>query len=185
MPRPRSVLLANVAPVAQWISPLVVSVQRGVITFASALTGTATIQPVNLANAVLTWGGGSNDTADAQAWAARVELTNATTVTAVRMDPFTTTTYLSWEVTEYAPGVIRSVQRGSATITAVPTTVTIAAVSDLAKTSVELLGQTGIAGHGVSTFNYIALQLTSVTSLRADTGSNTSQTFGWQVTEWN
>jgi hypothetical protein len=71
------------------------SIQRGVIDITGGSTSaTATISAVVMAKAELRYGGATG------ADAARVSLTNATTITATRSNS-TGTTSVSWELTEF------------------------------------------------------------------------------------
>src|SRR5688572_13018200 len=121
---------------------LVKSVQRGTIVLSTTNTG-ATINAVNLSNAMLFASyqdlGGIN-AADRNA--VRVELTNATTVSALYGAVSGNSANVSWEVIEFVPGLFRSIQRGTATTGAgTTTTATITAVN-MAKTFVHNLGFT-------------------------------------------
>jgi hypothetical protein len=103
----------------------------------------------------------------------------------VRYDATSGVTQLSWEVIEYAPGVIRSVQRGVSTLTTpAGTNVTIAAVSSLPTTSVEMLGYTN-PPNGASPSLLPLATLTGVTTLTLTSGAGGAMLVGWQVTEWN
>lgn len=185
MQRKARLLVPYTAAVSRLVQPAILSVQRGVLQWSGALTATATILPVNLANAVISFNGNAVNV-NTLAWHARVELTNSTTVTAVRQDNGAGVTQLSWEVIEYAPGVIRSVQRGASTLTAAAgTNVTITAVSALATTSVDMLGYTAPPA-GASALTLPLVTLTAPTTLTMTSGGLASGLLiGWQVTEWN
>lgn len=80
-------------------------VQRGVISFgASDATKTATISAVDTTKSFVLWGGaipgdsGTNPSAPG-AWDARVDLTNATTVTATKLWDYAST--ISYQVVEF------------------------------------------------------------------------------------
>lgn len=77
------------------------SIQRGVITMmTTSSSGTATITAVNTAKAQVTLLG-TNFTNDNAYYAARLTLTNATTVTANRGTAINGTSDVSYEVTEW------------------------------------------------------------------------------------
>jgi hypothetical protein len=103
------------------------SIQRGTIALAGVGSNTATITAVDVNNAVLRLigqsqsGGNSGDSC-------RIALTNSTTITATRSDGTATTT-VSWEVVEFIPGAIKSIQRGTIDTSSVnPNTATITSV---------------------------------------------------------
>lgn len=81
------------------------SVQRGVITFSSSnKTETATISAVDTSKAFVLWGGaidsaGTTSYGHPGRWAARVDLTNATTVTATKWWAYAST--ISYQVVEF------------------------------------------------------------------------------------
>ena len=96
-------------------SSLIKSIQRGTITLGSGVTtGTATIAAVDTANAFVTMLGMSQSQANANfaVGCERVTLTNSTTVT-VNIGANAGDAILSYEVIEYLPGVVKSVQRGT------------------------------------------------------------------------
>ena len=81
-------------------------VQRGVITFdPSNKTATATISAVDTSKAFVLWGGAINGAGSSDGfgypgtWDARVDLTNATTVTATKWWAFAST--ISYQVVEF------------------------------------------------------------------------------------
>jgi hypothetical protein len=124
-----------------FVPSLVKSIQRGTIALAGATTNAATINAVNMANSRLRLvsletnnGGGFNALT-------RLTLTNATTITATRTGAGGTDVTIGYEITEYWPGVLRSVQRGSITVgpAATSNTATINAVNT-AKTELSCLG---------------------------------------------
>ena len=81
------------------------SVQRGVITFDSSnKTATATISAVDTSKAFVLWGGAINGSSNIGSsspgfWVARVDLTNATTVTATKWWAYEST--ISYQVVEF------------------------------------------------------------------------------------
>jgi hypothetical protein len=162
------------------------SVQRGTIAVAAAaLTGTATITTVGLTNSLLVFNGSQSDNSlDAMNKAlTRVELTNATTVTATRNTVGEIQT-VSYEVIEFWPGVIKQVQRGTITMTtASSATATIDGVT-MAKALVEALGfsQTNIDGASVILSRLTLTNSTTVTANRTTGTGNV--TIGYQVVEF-
>jgi len=94
------------------------SIQRGTITLTSVASNTATITSVTTANAYVAYiGHRDSDTVgnNADNWT-RLDLTNATTVTATRAGT-TGTVIVSFEVIEYYTGRLRSLQTVSISIT--------------------------------------------------------------------
>lgn len=122
-------------------SSLIKSVQRGTIAVTGATSVAVTIAPVDLANARLRFLGctASVSAVDGQKYFARLSLT-ATTVTAtVVASPGANTCTVGYEVTEYLPGVFRSIQRGTMTPNGGSATVTITEV-DPSKSELSYLG---------------------------------------------
>lgn len=81
-------------------------IQRGTVTIANdATSGTATITSVTTSKSELRMlgqsGGASSTSFKAAANCVRIELTNATTITATRALAETTSIVVSWELTEY------------------------------------------------------------------------------------
>lgn len=167
------------------------SIQRGTITIAtSGTTNTAAITSVDITNSRLRFlgmrGGDGNYYNKS---AVRLTFTNGTTITATRdtADASNTVT-VSFEVEEYQPGVIKSVQRGTATATGATTgTAAITAVTDLTKTALDYLGETGTDNtvqSDVRALGAITLTNTTTVTVTRD-GSVGNVTAGFQVTEFN
>lgn len=135
---------------------LILSVQRGLITIANTATsGTATITAVDPNNAIVLYGGlnGNPPTTDSQStmWAI-VTLTNSTTVTASRVGS-TNSLYMPYQVIEFAPGVLRSLQSGTVTLLNVSSnTATISAVNP-AKAFVVFRGWTTTSGSDATSWD--------------------------------
>lgn len=122
--------LGSSGVIAQWgASSLIKSVQRGTTAITSGNTATnTTITAVDTKNCIVSFIGcmfGSNNIAWDSA-TARVQLTSSTNIQAVRQNSGGAGQItLGWEVIEFIPGVIKSIQvssvtsNGSATITAV------------------------------------------------------------------
>lgn len=176
------------ALVVRWgAASLVKSIQRGTISLNGVLSNTATITSVDLANSVLLFLGASSNNAgdNIPDYAPRLALTNATTITATKFSlGGGGNTVVSYEVLEYWPGVIKSVQRGSIVLTNVATnTATITTVN----TAKAHLGFLGAEIPSVSTqAEWPRLDLTNsttVTATRVSAGAP-STTVGFQVVEW-
>jgi len=101
-------------------SSLIKSIQRGSISIGPGVdNSTTTISSVDMANTTLAWLGSIyNGGADVsqQNYLGRITLTNATTITAQRQALSNTIT-IGYEVVEYLPGAMKSIQRGTATMT--------------------------------------------------------------------
>lgn len=108
------------------------SIQRGTITLAAVATNTATITGVDLPNSTIRFLGcdiNLDGAVSGNFTKVYIELTNATTVTATRANN-SQTARVNFEVIEYYPGVLKSVQRGLLTLTgAVTNTAAITAVN--------------------------------------------------------
>lgn len=131
---------------ARWTQPgFIKSVQRGSVTIASgATTNTATINSIDVNNARLKFLGCNDAGSDVTAKAlTRIALTNATTITASVSSAPTANLVTGFEIIEFYPGVIKSVQRGTITILAGNTsnTGTITTLNP-AKSEVSYLGAT-------------------------------------------
>lgn len=176
--------------VALWgaVSPAV-SIQRGTITIAAASTSnTATIGAVIPDNSQLLFLGSSSSEDGATSMssvACRLVLTNATTITASRLSS-TGEVIVSYEIVEYLPGVIRSVQRGTVTATAaVSGTATITAVANINRCTTTVLGWD--YNHAqIYTASQGRVDLTNTTTVTLNRVSNNGNlTAGFQVIEWN
>jgi hypothetical protein len=176
--------------IAQWTQRgFIRSIQRGTVTIGAVTSATATITAVDMANSVLLYGGFQNDVAAAayDQLFPRVELTNATTVTAVKTTA-ANTEIIAFEVIEFYPGVLRSVQRGVISSAGVATnTATITAVT-VAKASVVTLAWTGVASGGggemqQTTAHVVLTNATTVTLTRGSAVAG-SLVGGYQVVEF-
>lgn len=175
-------------PVSQWLrgGSLVKSVQRGTIAITGATSNTATITSVDTANTRLRLigriydDGGAGTGTNAQ-YLVRIALTNATTVTAsVNTSPGGSTCTVSFEVVEYVPGVVKSVQRGTVTIGA--GTATINAVN-VSKAELDHLGLTDNAA-ALTSGGDTRLTLTNATTVTVAAGVTSAQVTGYQVVEF-
>lgn len=172
--------------VALWGAPsLVIGVQRGTITITGAATGTATITAVDTANSRIRFLGqtASLNAVDGTKYFARLALTNATTVTAtVNASPGADSCTVGFEVTEYAPGVLRSVQRGTISCTGGSATATISAVN----TSKSELSFLGFSDTDTSNNNGVVprLAFTNATTVTASNVVAAQATVAYEVAEF-
>lgn len=183
MHRPRVFTQPWFNTVALWGAPtLIKSVQRGTISITGAASATATITSVDTNNAVLRHLGStySASSIDQSKSKARLALTNATTITAtVNTSPGADTCAVVYEITEYYPGVIRSVQRGtisgaaSATITAV----------DTSRSELVFLGFTTAITTGDQIYS-VRHALVNATTVTQTEGAAQTNVGSYQVVEW-
>lgn len=181
------------AHVAQWsLRSFVKSVQRGTVLIVnSSTTGTATITAVQLANSLVYFLGATsanvstNFAVDARCY---LTFTNETTITATRAGSSDAAT-AGFEVIEFQPGVLRSVQRGAITISGASTSATASVTFvDAAKCALVSLGEYsgGDVGSGDQVYQWPRLTLTNsvtVTSSRVAGGFD-STTQGFQLAEY-
>ena len=176
--------LRGTQPVGQWLrgTNVVKSVQRGTIAITGATSNTATIASVDVNNCRLKYVGStySNVAGTVDKAAVKLVLTNSTTITAnVITSPGADTCTVSYEVIEYVPGVIKSVQRGTMVGA---TTATITAVNT-EKSEVDWLGNTDTTGGTTSSF-LSRLTLTNATTVTSNLGVATSVVTSYQVVEF-
>lgn len=194
MSRDRSTLTgaALSSRVAQWTQPgIIKSIQRGTITIANAsLTNTATITSVDVNNTRLVCLGNSSVDAGGGGSGAgpvlvRIDLTNATTITASRTAS-TDAAVVSYEVVEYWPGVIRTIQRGTITAAgvAIGQTALATTLQTVTKATMESLGLEGSTAFAADSFRarMVLTNTTTVTMTRI--GTSNTLVGGYQVTEW-
>lgn len=166
------------------VSARVKNVYRDTITIAGGSTSnTKTIAKVDVYNSRVRFLGCSTN--DGTSSEGRVGLTNETTVTATRAGN-TNSTVVSFEVTEYWPGVIKSVQRGVITVGAGAGsgTATLSPEVDITKTEVDCLGDTTADGGApTNQDNNGRLTLTDKATVTATHGGTFDWSMGWQVTE--
>lgn len=159
------------------------SIQRGTIAITGATSNTDVITAVDTTNSVLRKIGQTyNATADTtDKVACRLTFTSATVITAnVNTSPGAQTVTVSYEVIEFYPGIIKSIQRGTIALTGTLTAV-ITAV-DTTKSWVDHLGETYT---GASIFNDATARLT-LTNTVTVTGASQENgvTVGFQVVEF-
>lgn len=158
-------------------------VQRGTIAVSSGVSATATIAVVDPNNARLRLVGfGSNFNETNNKIAAKIAFTNGTTITAsVNTAPVSNISTCSYEVAAFVPGVIRAVQRGTATGSGT-VNATLTTVQALSRTEVDYLGTTGVDTNTNLT-SIFRLSLTTVTNIAGNT-IGSSDTFSYQSTEY-
>lgn len=180
------------ARVPQWTQRgIIKAIQRGIITLANGeLTQTATITSVVPGNTRLVYlgnnctnaGGGGTGVSPCLV---RIDLTNATTITATRIDSVDPA-IVSYEAIEYWPGVLRTVQRGTVVATAAASgTATLATtLQTITKATIDVLGWNANTALQADIFlGYVDLtNTTTVTITRI--GTNNNLTAGYQVVEW-
>jgi hypothetical protein len=177
------------ARVAQWGQrSLIKSIQRGTIAVPDA-SADETITAVVVGNSRLMYLGDRSDSAGtffADDFCVKLILANATTITATR-GTTAGDAAVSYEIVEYWPGVIRSVQRSTIAITTGNTsnTAAITAVNSLAKTTCDCLGYQSSSTD--TTLGRATLVLTNATTVTANLNTaagNGTLTVGFQVIEW-
>ena len=162
-------------------SSLIASVQRGTISLSGSNSGTATIAAVLTENSVLRMLGNSMNSTQLGKACTALTLTNSTTITgSVDTAPTPTTTVIGFEIVEYQAGVVKSVQRTTASVN---TAVTITTVNT-AKSELHLLGMTD-AGTVDTISSYMPrVTLTNATTVTPTIVSGNSQTTRVQVVEF-
>lgn len=170
------------------VGSYVKSIQRGAINLNSVTSATATITAVSVADAMILWGGQYEQSAASspEDYASRVELTNATTVTAYRNTGAGGTNNIYFEVIEFYPGVVRSIQLGTGSTSATTTgTATITAV-DTTKTWLSYLGFTSPynvpSGPGLTNGS---VNLTNLTTVTFNGQGAIDRTWGFCAVEFN
>jgi len=112
--------------------PVIKSIQHGSVSIAEATASeTDTITSVDTNNSLILYNGktgNDGNIANASWFFVRLELTNSTTVTATRDEPFEDAV-VTYCVIEFYPGIIKSNQSGSITMTGTSNTATINAVN--------------------------------------------------------
>lgn len=180
--RRRSNLTGSIATsaLARWTQPGGVKVvQRGTLALgAGQATATSTITAVDVNCARLRLLGCTLPIENNNQIQWRIALTNGTTVTLTANTASTSGGSANFEVIEYFPGVIKSVQRTTGT----PGAVTITTVNT-AKTELDYLGSSnsdGTTGVGAVT----RVTLTNATTVTVSAASLGTATASFQVVEW-
>lgn len=176
--------------VQQWgAGSIIASVQRGVLDLGSGnTTNTATINAVDTSRSV-TFNNGLHDSPGSAAVSqvnVRLALTNSTTLTVTSFQSAGAGRNTDWQVIQFIPGVLKSIQRGTLAVTTSTTgTATITSVN----TSRSLLSHlsfsneyTGaaVAGNGMG---YITL--TNATTITFNGLGGITRTVGYEVAEFN
>lgn len=171
--------------VGRWgASSLVKSVQRGTINITTGGSASATITAVDLNNSIIRYLNFTNGALNQYDFLPMLELTNATLVNAYRYSTDPNGTTVSFEVVEYLPGVIKSVQRGNATFASTtPKNTTITEVN-LNKAQLDFMGWRFNNSGSMVTYVNMWVRLSSSTNIEANTQSPNTQQFGYQVVEW-
>ena len=131
-----------------WASSIVASVQTGQLDMNGVTTKTATISAIDLSRSICVFNGAKNTSAEATAndvsgFTFRVALTNSTTVTAsIVLSVAAAGRLVNFTVVEFFPGVLRSVQRGSITMTGVQSNTATITEVNVAKSLVTYNGYT-------------------------------------------
>jgi len=167
---------------------IIKSIQRNTITLNNVTSNTATINAVDPNNAVLNYlgfAGGSTSTTIKNIMT-RVELTNSTTVTATVNTAIASNHVISFEVVEYFPGIIKSLQRGTISASSSPGTATITAV-DTTKSIVGWGGYTtdsSLAMEGDTLTMYMDLQNSTTVRFTQPNMAATNWVVPYQVVEF-
>lgn len=169
---------------------IVKSIQPFTVTIASSGTSnTATITAVDTTRSVIFYNQftTSSTSSTVRLYAPRVELTNATTVTANRDTAEASTVTVRGTVIEFQPWAVTSVQHGTATIAASASsgTATINSV-DTSRSVVLRLGQTSSTTTTSPQVSFCALDLTNSTTVTATRSATSTAvvTAGYCVVEF-
>ena len=178
-------VLGGAGMVALWgASSLIKSVQRGTMNLNAVSSNTATITAVNTANSVVRWLGTSTASTDTRyaISAGALTLTNATTVTFQRGGS-TDSMFISYEVTEYNPGVIKSIQTGRAVVNN-SLAVTVTEVNP-AKSELTWRGSEGTLNPYRSDYEWAYSVLTNGTTITVSQGYvGGAFPYSWQLVEF-
>lgn len=176
------------ARVAQWYNrSLIKNIQRGTVTLSAVASNTASITSVLTQNSSIAWLGvtyGLDADPDTSSSACRVDLTSATVVTGTK-NTGSNASVISFEVIEFQPGVLKSVQRGTiAWSGALSATATITTVTP-AKTRLGFLGFTTNQVNGYWGRFGPSIVLTDAVTVTASKGIITEQAIvGYEVLEF-
>lgn len=154
--------------VAQWgRRGILKSIQRGTVTLNNVTSNTATVTAVDPNHAVLHLLGwtSAGATANQNLYLLAGVLTNATTITVTVNGGDPVDHLVSYELVEYWPGVIKTLQRGAvASVTAASATATITAVT-LTKAQLVAGGMTQDLTNGLGSSIGARLDLTNATTV--------------------
>lgn len=157
------------------VNALIKRVQRGTVVMAGATTATATILAVDMANTRLVMTGCTSDSgaATAPTAATLIQLTTATTVQGSQTTAGNNNV-VYFEVIEYWPGVMRSVERGLGSATLV-TPVGPGA-------TIDYLGFVTPSAGGTAAELLASVSLTTPTTVTQHVAGGA--TVSWQVVDW-
>ena len=173
------------------VPSLVRRVQRGFVTIANGVTtGTDTITAVSVENAELVYVGTENDDASANVYPdlelGRLTFTNSTTITASRAGS-TGVMVVNYEVLEYHPYVVKSIQRGTLALVTNGDTATITAI-DVTKSRLTWLGESlstvATSPNRVRQGRLTLTNATTITGNRNAAGATGTINIDWQVVEF-
>ena len=162
-------------------SSLIKSVQRGTCAVAAgATTGTSTITVVDTANCSVRFLGfidpnNGDGTTNPDVHFTRITLTNSTTLTATRAT--SDATYgrtVRFEVIEFLPGLLRSVQRGIVTLPGNASSTTTITSVNTDKTVMGFLGFTTNFGSASNNLEGLDVALTNATTVTGTVGNGTA-----------
>lgn len=170
------------------VGGVISSMQRGLVTIAADVTtGTATVTAVDLANTVIRLNGyiGNNVTIEEQL--SRIDLTNSTTITFTRDTAGSVTSIAAFNLKEYKPGIIKSIQSGTITKSFSNFLDNLSVTSvDLNKSELIHLGSTSTDATNTNyprAFTHI--QMTSSTNIRVTVAQNNTEVVtGWMLVEY-
>lgn len=154
----------------------------------TATSGTTTIASVSTSRSHIVLCGIISEGGNADQCHARVELTNATTVTAYRNTLLNTRgVVVTFKVIQWKASAITSIQQNTITLTGVATNTRTITSVDLTRSAVFYLGQTTSNTTGSNSANQILtrVHLSSSTVVTATKGSATgTTTVGFVVVQW-
>lgn len=167
-------------------SSLIHSLQKVTLTLVAANSGTVSINAVDMSRSILVFANyyttyvGTNTSLNP-----RVSLTNSTTITAFDEGAATggVTTTMKITVIEFAPGVIRSVQRGTTTLLGVTSNSTTITSVNTTKAFLNFLGWSTNADD--QRYEGI-VELAGATSVQVTNqlATGATNTFSWEVLEY-
>ena len=157
------------------------SIQRGTITLSGVTSNTATITAVDMDSTEIDYTFFRSDGTTQQQGYARLELTNATTITAYK-DSATNTVVVPYEVVEYDGG--KSIQRGTIILATVSSNTATLSLVDIDKTRTKWLGETTDATSGINEpWAHLVLESDGVTLTAQRSPSTKTVTVGYEIIE--
>jgi len=162
----------------------VVSVEQVAITAASGTSATATLaRNVDVNNTLCFWGSQQSGGNTRAQMFSRIELTNSTTVTANWNTSSIVTRTINVTVVNFAPKVIRSIRRGTTTISAGTSATSTIDFVDVNMAWCMFLGFSCTGASHAATLAGIAL--TNGTTITATLNSSGTDTVSWEVGWFN